>query len=123
MINILLMTGPDVINMDNINRILEIILSVVGTLFLAICTYAFKVAKRNGIVRELANIMGEYIDTLIYETKNEIAMWEERKPDNSYKYQLEPDMRQMILKRLKSRLEHLELLSKRYHKQDRDNIK
>ena len=111
------------INVDNINRILEIVLSAIATLFAAACVYVGKLAKRNGIVRELANIMGEYIDTLIIETKNEIAMWEERKTDNSYKYQLEPDIRQMILKRLKNRLEHLELLSKRYHKQDRDNIK
>ena len=109
-------------NIDNINRILEIVLSAIATLFAAACVYAGKLAKRNGIVRELANIMGEYIDTLIIETKNEIAMWEERKPDNSYKYQLEPDIREMLLSRLRSRLEHLEMLSVRYHKQDREKI-
>ena len=114
--------SPDIINLDIANRVLEAVLSVVATLFIGISTYAFKVSKRNGIVRELANIMGEYIDTLIIETKNEIAMWEERKPDNSYKYQLEPDIREMLLSRLRSRLEHLEMLSVRYHKQDREKI-
>ena len=77
MINLCL--SADVVNIDNINRILEIVLSVVGTLLTGICVYAFKLAKRNGVVRELANVMGEYIDTLVLETKNEIAMWEERK--------------------------------------------
>lgn len=114
--------SSEIINFDIVNRILEIVLSVVGTLFLAICTYAFKVAKRNGVVRELANILGEYIDTLIMETKNEINMWEERKPDNSYRYNLEPDIREMLLSKLKNRLEHLERLSIRYHKQDREKI-
>ena len=120
MINLCLV--DDVINIDNINRILEIVLSVVGTLLTGICVYAFKLAKRNGVVRELANVMGEYIDTLVLETKNEIAMWEERKPDNSYKYQLDPDVREMLLTKLKNKLEHLEKLSTRYHKQDRDKL-
>lgn len=109
-------------NYDIINRILEIVLSVIGTLFTGICVYAFKLAKRNGIVRELTNVLGEYIDTLILETKNEIAMWQERKPDNSYRYNLEPDIREMLLSKLKNRLEHLEKLSVRYHKQDREKI-
>lgn len=114
--------AADINNIDFTNRILEIVLSVIGTLFLAICTYAFKLAKRNGIVRELTNVLGEYIDTLILETKNEIAMWEERKPDNSYRYNLEPDIREMLLSKLRNRLEHLEKLSARYHKQDREKI-
>lgn len=114
--------SPELVNIDNINRILWAVLSAIATLFVGISAYAFKVAKRNGVIRELANVMGEYIDTLIYETKTEIALWNERKPDNSYRYNIEPDIREMLLSKLRNRLEHLEKLSTRYHKQDREKL-
>ena len=114
--------SPELFNLDNINRVLWAVLSAIATLFVGISAYTFKVSKRNGVVRELANVMGEYIDTLIYETKTEIALWNERKPNNTYRYQLEPDIREMLLSKLRNRLEHLEKLSARYHKQDREKI-
>lgn len=107
----------------------NLIVELLGTLIplttaiVGLIIWLIRLWKRNRKVCEIANVMGENIDNSIIECKNDIAMWEEIKSDGTYRYYLEPDVRETLLTKLKNKLEHLQELSERYHKQDIDKIK